>query len=260
MFFSIVVASLNAESLIKNTIDSVLMQTFDDYEIIVKDGMSTDKTIENIPDSDKISVYAMKDKNVYDAMNQAIPYCKGRFILFLNCGDNFASENVLESVYNLVKDEKEPCIVYGNLTKGGVFKKQPSSLSAFTLYRNSLCHQTMFVHRDVFELCGKYNIEYGISADYEHTVHSYFKGVRFIYTNTVIADYLPGGLSETENGLKVRKAEYKKIRKTYYDFLSRIMYDLILFLSMKKLRIYIASDKSPAFLRNLYRKAVNKIN
>ena len=91
-FFSIVVVSLNAETTIAKTINSVLKQTCEDYEIIVKDGLSKDNTIKNIPQSEKIKVYEKADKSIYDAMNQGIEYANGKFICFLNCGDYFADD------------------------------------------------------------------------------------------------------------------------------------------------------------------------
>ena len=103
-FFSVIVVSLNAGSLIGNTISSVLSQTCNDYEIIVKDGVSTDDTLKHVPSNARIKVYSEPDKSLYDAMNQAITYSSGRYLIFMNCGDTFASRKVLEEVKNAVKD------------------------------------------------------------------------------------------------------------------------------------------------------------
>ena len=67
VFFSIIVASYNAEDTIEGTIRSVLNQSFTDYEIIVKDGASKDQTLSKIPDSDKIRVFSSVDGGIYPA-------------------------------------------------------------------------------------------------------------------------------------------------------------------------------------------------
>ena len=95
--FSVVVVSLNAEKLIRSTLDSVLSQTFEDYEVIVKDGLSTDGTVNQIPSDDRIRVFVQKDTGIYDAMNQATSFTRGKYVLYLNCGDVFASSNVILS-------------------------------------------------------------------------------------------------------------------------------------------------------------------
>ena len=73
-FFSVIVVSLNAGGLIGLTVSSALSQTCDDYEIIVKDGKSTDDTLNNIPEDGRIKLFSEPDRSLYDAMNQAISY------------------------------------------------------------------------------------------------------------------------------------------------------------------------------------------
>ena len=67
-FFSIITVSYNAEDLIEATIDSALKQTYENFEIIVQDGMSTDKTLERIQKDKRIKVICEKDYGIYDAM------------------------------------------------------------------------------------------------------------------------------------------------------------------------------------------------
>ena len=82
-FFSIIVVSFNAGQTISNTINSILSQTFHDYEIVVKDGLSKDDTLKCIPKSEKIRVYSQDDCGIYDAMNQAIDLSTGKYVCFL---------------------------------------------------------------------------------------------------------------------------------------------------------------------------------
>ena len=81
MRFSIITVSLNAETLIERTLSSILKQSFSDYEIIIKDGMSIDQTIQYIPDDTRIKVYVKPDNGIYDAMNQAIDKSSGDYLI-----------------------------------------------------------------------------------------------------------------------------------------------------------------------------------
>ena len=107
MTFSIIVVCLNAGIRLHDTVESIRRQTEEDYEIIVKDGISEDKITtgylrklerESAADG-RIRVYRHdKDSGIYDAMNQAVKYCRGDYIFFLNCGDRFYDDQVLVRV------------------------------------------------------------------------------------------------------------------------------------------------------------------
>ena len=108
MTFSIIVVCLNAGDKLRETIDSIRSQTEQDYEVIVKDGGSTDEiTLKYFDDELKnLALYhshqfcfvQKKDAGIYDAMNQAISHVQGDYIFFLNCGDVFYDKNVLKRV------------------------------------------------------------------------------------------------------------------------------------------------------------------
>lgn len=259
-FFSIVVVSLNAQDTIADTINSVLSQTFEDYEIIVKDGLSKDNTIKNIPESEKLKIYEQADKSIYDAMNQGIECAKGKYICFLNCGDYFADDKVLEKIYKTAKVAEEKAIVYGNYIRKGVLFKQAGKITDFYLYRNHLCHQSMFVSKATFENIGAFNLEYKICADYEHTLKSYFSGIQFLYCDYPVCDYMGEGVSESEQGIILKNKERDKIIATYYSRKDAFKNEFKLLLSIKKLRQAIVSDKSPKWVRKFYRKLINSIN
>lgn len=85
--FSIVVVCLNPGEKLLKTVQSVLNQKYGNYEIVVKDGGSTDGSLEQLPADSRIRVYTRPDSGIYDAMNQAMSYVTGQFVQFLNCGD-----------------------------------------------------------------------------------------------------------------------------------------------------------------------------
>lgn len=117
LFFSIVVVSLNPGEKLVPTLKSVLDQDYGNFEIIIKDGGSTDGSVEKLeelPADSRIRFFREPDKGIYDGMNQALAHARGRFLLFLNCGDRLYSRSVLSETAEFIeKTEKESlCRIY----------------------------------------------------------------------------------------------------------------------------------------------------
>ena len=259
-FFSIIVAAYNAAPYIRKTIESVLCQSFTDFEIVVKDAASTDATLAEIPKDDRIRVYSEKDSGIYDGMNAGISYATGKYLLFLNCGDYLASDGVLSAVYEIAKDKDEKkTVVYGDYTRRGVHFKSPSNLTPFYLYRTPLCHQTVFFGSGVFAN-EKYDTTYKIFADYDLTLKTFFGGFAYVYAPVAVSDYMGGGVSESKEGTEKRKKERERALKTHFSKKQLRRYKRKLFFSFPKLRQRLISDNAPAWVRKLYRKLVNRVN
>ena len=100
-FFSVVVVSLNSGERLKKTLQSILNQTFSDYEVIIKDGGSKDGSLDFLSSEHVLEKYPQirliqeKDRSIYEGMNQAVTYVSGRYVQFLNCGDLFYDDRVL---------------------------------------------------------------------------------------------------------------------------------------------------------------------
>ena len=77
--FSIVTVCYNAGDKLYETINTALKQTYDNFEIIIKDGLSKDNSLSKVPKDDRISVYSFKDKGIYDALNKGIAMATGDF-------------------------------------------------------------------------------------------------------------------------------------------------------------------------------------
>ena len=154
MKFSIVVVSLNPGDKLKKTLQSILMQDFTDYEVIVKDGGSKDGCLERAAeelDDPRVHLYTEKDKSIYDGMNQAVSHAQGEYIYFLNCGDKFYDKKVLGKIAGeiAVVEKKEPGkrhIFYGDIfgEKNGVHITPAPKITGFTCYRNLPNHQSCF--------------------------------------------------------------------------------------------------------------------
>jgi len=224
--FSIIVVSLNAEKTIGITLNSILEQTCTDYEIVIKDGKSKDNTLGMIPENEKIRIYSESDRSVYDAMNQALDYAKGKFIIFMNCGDTFYSPHVLERFYKVVQEQalNGSELLYGNYAKDGKVSTQCSVIDERYLIKSGLCHQTVFFGKEVFDKIGGFDDTMLICADYEIMVRAFFAGNRYIYVNEVVCNYLGGGLSEMKKNIPLVKKEGNIVRKRYFSGVKRYQY------------------------------------
>lgn len=256
-FFSVIVVSLNAGSLIGLTVRSALSQTFDDYEIIVKDGKSTDDTLAHIPQDNRIKIYSEADKSLYDAMNQAISYSSGRYLIFMNCGDTFASETVLDDVRKAVKDG-DYGMIYGDYKRDGIVKKQPENLTRFNMYRTILCHQSVFFSGRILRDQKKYDTRYKILADYD-LEQDMAKTSSHLHVDTVVCNFLGGGVSETKEGLKQKNKDRKDIIASHYSVPQRMRYCVLWHLTFPLLRGKLSGSKN-AKVRKRYHALVNRIN
>ena len=102
--FSIITVCLNAGNDLIETVNNLLNQTYENYEVIVKDGFSTDGSIERLPQNERINFMQCKDKNVYDAMNQAINIATGDFCLFINAGDGLYETTTLKQISMFISE------------------------------------------------------------------------------------------------------------------------------------------------------------
>lgn len=197
MIFSIVTVSYNAGQLIEQTINSVVNQTFTDYEYLIIDGLSTDNTVEIIKRySENISYWiSERDDGVYNAMNKAITKCSGKWILFLNAGDVFTDQNVLSNISKYCDLDVD--FICGNRHRvnihGHKFLERAGPLKE-SYFKEVVFHQSLFTRRTLFSL-RPYNEAYKLAADYEYVLYAIKKNCRFKFVNVCISDFLEGGLS-----------------------------------------------------------------
>lgn len=253
-YFSIIIVVLNGYEKINRTITSVLNQSCRDYEIVVKDGNSTDGTLQCIPFDEKIRVVSKPDNGIYDGMNQALEFVQGKYLLFLNCGDVLFDKEVLKRVKEYSQDNDKD-VIYGDYYSNKNIFKQPSKLKYFDLVRKPLCHQSMFFCKRNFDEIGVYNTKYRICSDYEFTIKLYNNNKKFEHINTIICDYEGGGISETN--AKLLNKENVIIQKENFNLFYRILYGVYKILTLTKLRKWIVNETGTPFLRNSYYKCKN---
>ena len=156
MKFSIITINFNHRDGLQKTIESVINQTYSDYEYIIIDGGSDDGSVEVIKEySDKITYWVSeRDKGIYNGMNKGITKANGTYINFMNSGDVFYSKDTLEKVCSLMDDSD--FIIGKDYNKdpdtGEVFTTiLPSRISMAAFYMWTLPHQSAFIRRSLFD-------------------------------------------------------------------------------------------------------------
>lgn len=265
--FSIIIVCLNSGQKLFDTLDSVLGQSFQDFEIIVKDGMSSDGSVEQMRDrytDSRILVSAQKDGGIYDAMNQAAALAQGEYYLFLNTGDKLYAGNILGKVARAIAEKraenKSADVIYGNIYNRSLdtMIDSPPEINDFTCYRNIPCHQTCFYHRSLFDTRG-YLPEYTVRADYEHFLWCFYeKKAAICYIPVVIAEYEGGGYSETKENLKRSARQHREIVMQYMGRKKAMKYRLIMLLTLAPLRSAIADSRHLSSVYNDIKTAIYK--
>jgi glycosyltransferase involved in cell wall biosynthesis len=187
---SIVTVSYNAVLTIEQTILSVINQTYPNVEYIIIDGGSTDGTVDIIKKyADKIAYWVSEpDKGIYDAMNKGGLKATGDFIQFLNAGDWFENEYVIEKIF---KDwYKRVDVIYGDMIirrSDGVYYAKAQDLSHF---ENDfpLFHPSTFIARSVF-VSHLFDVSYRISADFKLLRDVYYEHGKFLYLPFVFTNF-----------------------------------------------------------------------
>lgn len=246
--YSIIIVCLNAGQRLMETINSITSQSYGMYEIVVKDGGSTDGSLDGLlaqaqKGDSRIRIYTQADKGIYDAMNQAVEYAKGDYLFFLNAGDSFYDKDVLRNITDVIIKER-PDIVYGDLyhkALSSVIQSAPY-INDFTCYRNVPCHQTCFYKKELFVERG-YRIVYNVRADYEHFLWCYYKRkARILYAPFLVAAYEGGGYSETAQSRRQSARQHKEITRFYMGRAKAAKYRLIMLASLAPLRTRLAQS------------------
>ena len=166
---SVITVVYNDVNNIEETILSVLSQSYPNVEYIIIDGDSTDGTIEIIKKYNSRIPYwiSEKDEGIYDAMNKGLKYASGDWAIFMNSGDWFYDETVIEKVFS-DKYSSAVGVIYGAVEFRFANEKiiqQPYSLPHI-LKGMAFSHQSAFVRTSLLKQ-SPYNVHFRIVADYE---------------------------------------------------------------------------------------------
>jgi glycosyltransferase involved in cell wall biosynthesis len=219
-----IITTYNSAKTIKQTIDSLLAQTFKNFEILIIDGLSTDDTIKIIKsyNDSRINVYSETDKGIYDALNKGIYRSIGGIIGFLHSDDTFYNDNVLSDIYNSFDSQIDG--VYGDLNyvsadnQNIIIRNWVSDNFNPEMLKKGWMppHPTLFLKNKVYEKHGNFKTEYSISSDYDFILRIFKdEELCFKYLNKKLVNMKIGGSSNKSlNKILIKLREDYKIIKS----------------------------------------------
>ena len=220
MKLSIITVNLNNRDGLQKTIDSVVSQTFKDYEWIVIDGGSTDGSKELIEQyADHFTYWVSEpDNGIYNAMNKGIRVAKGDYLQFLNSGDYLCDRTTLEKC---LTSQDNADVIYGNLylTDSGTsqLRTYPDKLTLRFFLNDTLCHNATFIKRDIIQQ-EYYNEHNKLVSDWEFFLSQAIKNKTFSHINEPVIYYDMQGISSSSQQI-VEEERQQVIAKTYPQML-----------------------------------------
>lgn len=212
---------------IEKTIQAILDQTYKDIEYIIIDGGSQDGTADVIKKYESNLAYwiSEKDRGIYDAMNKAINKSNGEWIIFMNSGDLFYNNNVLQDIF-FNKSYPVSDIIYGNtlaLNSKNIIIP-PKKISKNFFYSNTICHQSIFFKKEMFLKNNLYNLNYRIIADRIWLLEAAIGNANFKHVDFIVSVWDEEGFSK--NNILLYNKESNILGETYFGNIERIILKL----------------------------------
>lgn len=209
MKYSIITVNYNDAQGLKDTINSVISQTCHDYEFIIIDGGSTDNSKSIIEENQsKINYWVSEpDKGIFNAMNKGILVSKGEYLIFMNSGDCFYNEMVLEDSLQYLESD---------FVIGGIKRKEDdttmdyelSDISMMTFYKGAIPHQATFHKRSLFQN-SLYDETLKISSDWKFFFQKFiFENATYNLMSVVVCSFDTTGISNSNSKLAEKERNH----------------------------------------------------
>ena len=255
--FSIITVTRNAEKTLPRTLQSVAEQSFPDFEYIIIDGKSTDKTIKIITNyelritkqrsaianyettfdgsqlrnnvrrqsiTNKFRYISEEDSGLYDAMNKGLKLATGDYVCFLNAGDTFHSKDTLQEIFNKLSIVNcQLSIIYGEtdiVDETGIFISHRHLKVPETLTWKSFRMGMLVSHQAFFvkrEIAPMFNLQYRYSSDFDWCIRCMKAAKNILNTNLILINYLNEGITTANRTASLK--ERFKIMAHYYGWL-----------------------------------------
>lgn len=193
---SIVTATYNSGATIRDTLESVLRQTYPNVEHIVVDGGSNDCTMDVVREYEpryggRLRYVSEPDKGIYDAMNKGIAMATGDVVGLLNSDDFFTCDDVVSRIAATF-EAADVDAVYGDIhyVHEGDLKKCTRYYSSKLFHRRWLrfgfmpAHPSFYCHKRVYDQYGGFDLSFKIAADFDCVL-------RFIFVHRIKTKYIP---------------------------------------------------------------------
>ncbi len=267
-FFSVIIPLYNKEGYIKSTLQSVLNQSFTDFEIIIINDGSTDSStseVKQFTDS-RISFYQQENKGLSAARNAGIKKAKADYIALLDADDLWEA-HYLESIKNLIKnyenhhifasdfkpwpnEELPPLNIQNTISQGKVISDY------FNLKRNIFCYSSVVFHKVVFDTIGYFDesVNYGEEEDFTIRALQKHELVHLSFAPVYYRTSVENQLTSTSGNSKRSVPDYTKYVKQnpkVTPYVNFIHFKLLLLYKMernKEMVNYYSKKVNPRFL------------
>lgn len=213
---SVIVPTFNSGKTLKNTLSSIKMQSFIDYEVILVDAFSVDDTVQIIKNYPEFRCYSLEPAGVYSAINFGIDVALGEWLYVMGSDDFLTSDKEFSIVASIIT------INSGLIGAADVIANCPprlhrSYLGLKTLLINTLHHQGCFYHKSLFTNF-RFSTELSAIADYELTLRCFILKARIIRIPSILAICSPYGISNSLSPEKIifefNKARWNALQHT----------------------------------------------
>ena len=229
---SVITVCKNAENTIEETLKSVCKQTYPNIQYIIKDGISTDSTLNIVKKYERYisNIISGQDKSIYDAMNIALQYASGDYVFFLNADDQFFSSDTIRSVVGALQ-ETNADIIYGDLIFmnnqrywGYYSNDQPLSRLKVTIF--PITHQSVFKKRELFNILGTYNYQdFAVAANWNWVCRAFENEFKFQYLSMPICKFSLNGFGLRTDFRHERKRIYNRYLRAQDKLLAPFYYE-----------------------------------
>ena len=195
MKISIITATYNSGKTLRDTIESILRQTYTDYEYIIKDGGSKDDTLDIVKEyaprfGDRLKVVSEPDLGIYDAMNKGFQMATGDVIGILNSDDFYTSDDALQVVADTFANNDIDA-TYGDIhfVNDDDLSKRVRYYSSSVFRRSFMrfglmpAHPSFYCKKAVYDKYGAFDTSYKVAADFENLL-------RIIYVGNIRTKYI----------------------------------------------------------------------
>ena len=199
---TIITVCYNCEETIRETIESVLHQTYSKIEYIIVDGVSTDRTLEIVKEYEplfegRMRYISEKDHGIYNAMNKGIRMAGGQLIGIINGDDYYETDAVETAVKHMTTARYKVIYGYMRVVKGNTLKYIAKE-NHKNLKNEMIPHPTCFVTRKIYQKYGLFLEWFKVAADYELMLRLCGKNdVIFTQIQKVQAYFRLGGASDS---------------------------------------------------------------
>jgi glycosyltransferase involved in cell wall biosynthesis len=178
MKISLITVCYNSSKTLKDTIESVIKQSYSNIEYIIIDGNSKDDTLDIIKEYEKLFNERMiwiseSDKGLYDAMNKGIQMATGDVIGFINSDDLFCDYNAIENIMGVFKKDKTLDSVYADLfyveqnNTDSIVRRWTTGEQKKFRFGWHPAHPSFYIKKEVYNRYGLFNLNFKLAADFE---------------------------------------------------------------------------------------------